>query len=58
MCIQLILLQKKDESTGKRNKTLVLEKWDIEDNLGIKIRSFDDEIDQMNKIQDNLIYGI
>lgn len=52
------IVAKKDESTGKRNKTLVLEKWDIEDSLGIKIKSFDEEIDQMNKIQDSLIYGI
>ncbi|ENW80132.1 hypothetical protein F908_02330 [Acinetobacter sp. NIPH 284] len=49
---------KKDSVTGKRNKVLFLDKWDIEENFGIKIKSFDDEIDQMNKIQDNLIYGL
>lgn len=49
---------KKNVVTGKRGKFLTLEKWDIQENLGIKIKSFDDEIDQMNKIQDNLIYGL
>lgn len=49
---------KKDELNGKKSKALILEKWDVEENLGIKIKSFDAEIDQMNKIQDNLIYGL
>lgn len=48
----------KNPITSKRNKVLILEKWDIEENLGIKVKSFDNEIDQMNKIQDSLIYGL
>lgn len=49
---------RKNSDTGKREKVLVLEKWDIEDNLGIKVKSFDYEVEQMNKIQDSLIYGL
>ncbi len=46
------------ESTSRRKKLGTIEKWDVEDNLGIKIQSFDDEIREMNKVQDALRYGI
>lgn len=42
--------------TKKRLGTL--ERWKIEEHHGIKIKSFDDEIREMNKIQDALLYGV
>lgn len=42
-----------------RRKTLgTIERWDVVEHFGIKIKSFDDEIRHMNKVQDALLYGI
>lgn len=46
------------EDASRRKKMGTIEKWDVVDNLGIKIQSFDEEIRTMNKIQDALRYGV
>ena len=43
---------------GKKKKGLTLQKWNIEEHRGIQIKSFDDEINAMNKIQDAILYGV
>jgi len=46
------------EGSSRRKKMGTIERWDVVENLGIKIQSFDDEIREMNKIQDALRYGM
>ena len=46
------------EIEGKKKKSLTLQKWDVEEHRGIQIKSFDDEINAMNKIQDAILYGV
>lgn len=46
------------EGSSKRRRLGSLEKWEIENETGIKIPSFDDQISLMNEIQDALLYGL
>ena len=46
------------EIEGKKKKSLTLQKWNVEEHRGIQIKSFDDEINAMNKIQDAILYGV
>ena len=46
------------EGSSRRKKMGTIERWDVVENFGIKIQSFDDEIREMNKIQDALRYGM
>ncbi len=46
------------EIEGKKKKSLTLQKWNVEEHRGIQIKSFDDEINTMNKIQDAILYGV
>lgn len=44
---------------GKRKRNLgTLEKWDVKQHAGIQIKSFDDVINEMNQVQDAILYGI
>lgn len=43
---------------GKNKKCLTLEKWDVQQHRGIQVKSFDHEINAMNKIQDAILYGV
>jgi len=46
------------EVAGKKKKGLTLQKWDVEQHRGIQVKSFDDEINAMNRIQDAILYGV
>jgi hypothetical protein len=44
---------------GKKKKRLgTLEKWDVKEHNGIQIKSFDDAINEMNRVQDAILYGV
>jgi len=44
---------------GKKKKRLgTLKKWSVEQNRGIQIKSFDDVINEMNHVQDSILYGV
>lgn len=43
---------------GKRKRHLgTLEKWDVKEHHGIQIKSFDEVINEMNDVQDAILYG-
>lgn len=52
--------EKPFEVEGLKNKKRLgtLERWSVEENHGIRIKSFDEEIREMNNIQDALLYGV
>jgi hypothetical protein len=45
------------EKAGKRKSQNILRKANIYPDLGIEVSSFDDTIEEMNKIQNHIIYG-
>lgn len=46
------------EVEGKKKRGLTLQKWDVKQHRGIQVKSFDDEINAMNQIQDAILYGV
>ena len=46
------------EGSRRRKKMGTIERWDVVESFGIKIQSFDEEIREMNKVQDALLYGV
>ena len=46
------------EVDGKKKRCLTLQKWDVKQHHGIQVKSFDDEINAMNQIQDAILYGV
>ncbi|MDD2722907.1 MAG: ATP-binding protein [Methylovulum sp.] len=46
------------EVEGKKKRGLTLQKWDVKQHHGIQVKSFDDEINAMNQIQDAILYGV
>ncbi len=46
------------EVGGKKKRGMTLQKWDVEQHHGIQVKSFDDEINAMNRIQDAILYGV
>lgn len=47
------------EIDGKKKKRLgTLEKWDVIEHRGIEIKSFDEAIIEMNRVQDAILYGV
>jgi hypothetical protein len=45
------------DGNSKRSKCLTLVEADIDPDLGIEARSFDSTIDEMNRIQDEIVWG-
>ena len=45
------------DGNTKRTKCQTLVAADISPDLGIEVKSFDDSIDEMNRIQDKLVWG-
>ncbi len=47
------------EIDGKKKKRLgTLEKWDVKQYHGIQVKSFDEAINEMNRVQDAILYGV
>jgi hypothetical protein len=47
------------EVGGKNKKRLgTLEKWDVKQHHGIQVKSFDEAINEMNRVQDAILYGV
>jgi predicted ATP-binding protein involved in virulence len=47
------------EIDGKKKKRLgTLEKWDVKQHHGIQVKSFDEAINEMNRVQDAILYGV
>jgi hypothetical protein len=47
-----------DVGSSKKKRLGTIEKWNVTQHNGIQVKSFDDTINEMNKVQDAILYGV